>query len=105
MIVDGIRDGKPGRLGQARIQLLHPRVQPSDDSLQLSKFFHQLGGEIGLGQARGLVNDSRPDGDAVLLELLAEPTAQSLYALRLVVITSEILLKCHMLQRIQTFEQ
>ena len=35
-------------------QPLRARVEAADDALQFSKFFHQLGGEIGLGQQHRL---------------------------------------------------
>ena len=105
MIVNCIRDGKARSLGQARIELLHPRVQTSNNALQFGKLFHQFRREVGLSQASRLVNYSGTHDDATLLQLFIQPTAQALHTLCLVVITTQILLKGHVLQRFEPLQQ
>ena len=54
---------------------LNARVQSADDPLQFGELFHQFRSQVGLRQARSLVNDPGPNNYLILFENLAEPTA------------------------------
>ena len=105
LIVDGIADGFGGGSRQNRVELLHLGVQATDDSLQLGELFHQLGGEVGLGQQRRFEDNARPYWLARIANRLGDQAAQLLHPHRLVEVAAEIFLEGHGLQHLHALAQ
>src|SRR4029077_21179475 len=105
VIVNRVGDRKARRLRQTWIELLSPRVQSADDPLQFGELFHQFGSQVGLRQAGSVMNDAGPHSYLILLENLAEPTAQPLHTLGLVEVAAEIFLEGDVPEQIEAFKQ
>ncbi len=105
MVVDRVGNRQTRGLGERGIELLHARIEATDNALQFGELFHQFRREIGLSQARSFVDHAWANGYAILLQDLAQPTAQALDTLGLVVVAAEIFLESDMLQGIETFQQ
>ena len=73
MVVNRLCDQLSRCVRHASIEVLYARIQSADNPLQLSKFFNQFSGEIGLSEARSFVHDTRPDCDSALLNGFRQP--------------------------------
>ncbi len=74
-------------------QSLRPGIESPDDALQLGKFLHQLGGEIGLGQQHRLLKRCMVQRDALGSDRGGHGFCHAQVAFGLAEVAAKILLK------------